>query len=90
MANAGNCRTWGTPCINNDIIYIGSNSFYAIDKNNGKIKSQVKFVNFHQDIMMGKYIDSRANIHSSPVLYDNKVIFGSDNGFVYALDLTKI
>ena len=39
---------------------------------------------------MGKYIDQRANIHSSPVLYDNIVIFGSDDGYVYALNLSKI
>lgn len=84
------CRSWGTPCVNDNTIYIGSNSFYAIDKKNGEIKSQVQFDKFHQDIQMGKYTDRRANIHSSPVLYDNKVIFGSDDGYVYALDLSKI
>lgn len=79
------CRTWGTPYISDNIIYTLSNSFYALDSETGEIKSQVSFDKYHQDVKMGEYVDKRANVHSSPVLYKNKVIFGSDDGYVYAL-----
>ncbi len=84
------CRIWGTPCINNNRIYVISNSLYALNSHSGEIESQVHFDKYHQDIKMGKYIDRRANVHSSPVLYDDKIIFGSDDGYIYALNLSNL
>lgn len=79
------CRTWGTPYINGNKIYVISNSFYVFNKQTGKIESQIPFDKYHQDIKMGKYIDKRSNVHSSPILHENKVIFGADDGYIYAL-----
>ena len=84
------CRTWGAPYINDNKTYVLSNSFYVLNSHTGKIELQIPFDKYYQDIKMGKYIDKRANVHSSPVLYHSIVIFGSDDGYIYALDLSKI
>lgn len=83
-------RIWVTPYIDNKEVYVIGNSFYVLNYKTGEIKSQVNFDKYNKDINMGDYIDKRANVHSSPVLYNNKVIFGSDDGYVYALDLSKL
>lgn len=83
-------RVWGTPTFNNHKIYVISNSLYVLNSQTGEIESQVHFDKYHQDIKMGKYIDRRANVHSSPVLYDDKIIYGSDDGYIYALDISKL
>jgi outer membrane protein assembly factor BamB len=79
------CRIWGRACILDDKIYIGSNSLYVIDKKTGSILKQYTFAKVHEDKKYGKYIDRTANIHSSPIIFEDKVIFGSDDGSVYAL-----
>ena len=81
------CRTWGKPTINDGKVYIGSNSLYEIELTTGKILRQFTFKKVHKDKKYGKYIDRTANIHSSPVIYENKVIFGSDDSFIYAIKL---
>jgi len=65
------CRIWGTALVQNENVYIGSNSFYCIDKQTGKIQSQIKFDKVHEDVNYGKYINKTANIHSSPKLTEN-------------------
>jgi outer membrane protein assembly factor BamB len=74
------CRIWGRACILDDKIYIGSNSLYVIDKKTGSILKQYTFAKVHEDKKYGKYIDRTANIHSSPIIFEDKVIFGSDDG----------
>ncbi len=59
---------------------------YIIDKNTGIIKSQVEFEKVHEDKDYGGYIDRSANIHSSPVFSDKKIILGSDDGYIYAIE----
>ena len=84
------CRTWGTPFIYNNDIYIGSNSFYIFDKTTGTNKARLEFEKFHEDKKYGNYIDRIANIHSSPVIHGHNIIFGSDDGNIYAIDMKKI
>ncbi len=79
------CRIWGNACIKGDNLYIGSNSLYEINKKTGRILKKYTFKQVHEGKKYGKYIDRTANIHSPPVIFENKVIFGSDDGFVYAI-----
>jgi len=81
-----NCRIWGTAIVSGENVYIGSNSFYSIDKENGEIKTELKFEKANKDIKYGEYIDKRANIHSSPVLSNDIIFFGSDDGNIYAVE----
>lgn len=81
------CRTWGTALIHNNAIYFGSRSVYKVDKATGKIKTQVKFDQFHDDKNFGSYVDRRANFHSSPALFKTNIIIGHDNGVLYSLKI---
>ena len=81
------CRVWGNACVLGDKIFVGSNSLFEISRKTGKIIKQYTFKKFHEDKKYGKYIDRTANIHSSPIIFENKVIFGSDDGYVYAINL---
>ncbi len=80
------CRIWGTASVKENNVYIGSNSFYKINKNSGKVTFEYKFKKVHEDKDYGEYTDRRANIHSSPVLNGNKIFFGSDDGYIYAIE----
>jgi len=80
------CRIWGSAFIKNDELIIGSNSLFIIDKNSGKIKVQYTFEKVHEDKKYGKYVDRTANIHSSQLYYEGKIIFGSDDGYLYAIE----
>ncbi len=79
------CRIWGSAAINEERIYIGSNSLYVIDKDSGSILKQHEFPQVHEAKKYGEYTDRTANFHSSPVLYDGMIILGSDDGIVYAI-----
>ncbi|RLD64923.1 MAG: hypothetical protein DRI98_15160 [Bacteroidetes bacterium] len=79
------CRIWGSAAINEERIYIGSNSLYVIDKDSGSILKQHEFPQVHEAKKYGEYTDRTANFHSSPVLYDGMIILGSDDGCVYAI-----
>jgi len=79
------CRIWGSAAINEERIYIGSNSLYVIDKGSGDIQKQYEFPQVHAAKKYGEYTDRTANFHSSPVQYDGMIILGSDDGNVYAI-----
>lgn len=72
-------RIFGTPFVKNDKVYFGTGmevndkigSLFAIDKNTGEI--------------LNRFIVS-AQVHSSPIVISGKIIFGSTNGYVYALN----
>jgi outer membrane protein assembly factor BamB len=84
------CRIWGTACFEKDKIFIGGISMYKIDKQSGKAEIFVKFEKVNEDKKLGeKYIDRRANIHSSAVVDDGNLYFGSDDGYIYAINLKK-
>ena len=79
------CRIWGSARVDEEKIYVGSNSLYVLDKESGKILQQVKFPKVHEDKMYGEYTDRRANFHSSPALFQGMIILGSDDGSIYAI-----
>ena len=81
-------RTWGKACVKGDRICIGSNSFYVLHKSTGKIMEEFNFPQVHEDIKYGEYVDRTANFHSSPLVYENLAILGSDDGHVYAINLS--
>ena len=82
-----NGRTWGKACVNGDRLYIGSNSFYVLLRASGKILKEFKFPQVHEDKKFGEYIDRTANFHSSPLVYEDMAILGSDDGHVYSIKL---
>jgi len=79
------CRIWGSAAIDDEHIYIGSNSLYVIDKGSGAIKKHYEFPQVHKPKQYGEYTDRTANFHSSPVLYNGMIFIGSDDGNVYAI-----
>lgn len=79
------CRIWGKASVKEDNVYIGSNSFYVIDKASGEIRKQYEFPQVHEDKKYGEYTDRSANFHSSPVLFENMIILGSDDGYIYSI-----
>jgi outer membrane protein assembly factor BamB len=79
------CRIWGRASVKEDRIYIGSNSFYVIDKASGEIRKQYEFPQVHEEKKYGEYTDRSANFHSSPVLFDDMIILGSDDGYIYSI-----
>jgi len=80
-------RTWGKACVIDDRVFIGSNSFYSLDRETGEIREQYKFPQVHADRKYGEYVDRTANFHSSPANFDNMIILGSDDGHIYAMSL---
>ena len=80
-------RTWGKACVEGDRLYIGSNSFYVLQKSNGELIKEISFPKVHEDRYYGEYVDRIANFHSSPLVYKNMAILGSDDGNVYAINL---
>jgi outer membrane protein assembly factor BamB len=80
-------RTWGKACVIDDRVFIGSNSFYSLDRETGEIREQYKFPQVHAEKKYGDYIDRTANFHSSPASFDNMIILGSDDGHIYAMKL---
>lgn len=82
-------RTWGKACIKGDRVYIGSNSFYVLQKSSGKVMEEFSFPRVHADKKYGEYVDRTANFHSSPLVYENLAILGSDDGHVYAINLAE-
>lgn len=78
-------RIWGRALVDGEHLYIGSNSFYVVDKGSGEIGNRYKFPKVHEDKKYGEYTDRTANFHSSPLRYEDLVIVGSDDGNVYAL-----
>lgn len=80
-------RTWGKACVIEDQVFIGSNSFYSLDRVTGEIREQHRFPQVHADKKYGEYVDRTANFHSSPLIYENLAILGSDDGHVYAINL---
>lgn len=80
-------RIWGRALVKEGHVYIGSNSFYVVDKVSGEISNQYKFPKVHEDKIYGEYIDRTVNFHSSPARYEDMVIVGSDDGNVYALKI---
>jgi outer membrane protein assembly factor BamB len=81
-------RTWGKACVTGDQVYVGSNSFYVLQKSTGKVIEEFNFPLVHEDKKYGEYVDRTANFHSSPLIYGNMAILGSDDGHVYAIKLT--
>ena len=79
------CRIWGRASVKEDRVYIGSNSFYVIDKASGEIRKQYEFPKVHEEKKYGEYTDRSANFHSSPVLFDDMIILGSDDGYIYSI-----
>jgi len=80
-------RTWGKACVKGDKLYIGSNSLYVLQKSGGEIIREFSFPQVHADKKYGEYVDRTANFHSSPLVYENMAILGSDDGHVYAINL---
>jgi outer membrane protein assembly factor BamB len=80
-------RTWGRAFVAGDRVYIGSNSFYALRKSGGEVLMELNFPQVHADKKYGEYVDRTANFHSSPLVFDNLAILGSDDGHVYAINL---
>ena len=72
-------RIYGNPFVKDDNVFFGTGMetsdktgcLYAINKNSGKIVN--RFI-----------INSQT--HSSPIVINNKIIFGSSNSYVYALN----
>jgi outer membrane protein assembly factor BamB len=79
------CRTWGRAWVDEDKVYIGSNSLYAIDKGSGTILRQWEFPQVHEERKYGEYVDRSANFHSSPLGFKDMLILGSDDGSIYAI-----
>ncbi|TFH19619.1 MAG: hypothetical protein E4H10_17625, partial [Bacteroidia bacterium] len=80
------CRIWSKASVKEDRVYIGSNSFYVIDKASGEIRKQYDFPQVHEEKKYGEYIDRTANFHSSPALFMGMIILGSDDGNIYAIE----
>lgn len=80
-------RIWGKAAVHEGKIFIGSNSFFTLDKNNGKIINKIDFPLVNKPKQYGKYVDYRANIHSSPIIDDNTIFFGSDDKSIYAVEV---
>lgn len=78
-------RIWGRALIVGELIYIGSNSLFILDKGTGRILNKVEFPRVHEEIKYGEYTDRSANFHSSPVPFGGKIILGSDDGYIYAI-----
>jgi outer membrane protein assembly factor BamB len=80
-------RTWGKAFVTGNQVYIGSNSFYVLQKSSGKVMQEYNFPQVHADKKYGEYVDRTANFHSSPLLFEHMAILGSDDGHVYAINL---
>ncbi|MEA3461688.1 MAG: PQQ-binding-like beta-propeller repeat protein [Bacteroidota bacterium] len=80
-------RTWGKACVREDRVFIGSNSFYSLDRETGEIREQYRFPQVHADKKYGEYTDQTANFHSSPTSFNGMIILGSDDGHIYALKM---
>jgi outer membrane protein assembly factor BamB len=78
-------RTWGSPYLDNKYVYFAGRSLYILDKFIGKVLKRVEFKQVNQDRQFSGYLDKLANMHSSPQLYDDKIIVTSDDRFIYAL-----
>ena len=78
-------RIWGQAAMTEGRLYVGSNSMFVVDISSGDILTQYEFERVHEDKQYGDYTDRSANFHSSPLLYENTIILGSDDGYIYAL-----
>jgi len=79
------CRIWGKALVIEGRVYVGSNSFYVMDKASGEVRKQYEFPQVHEEKKYGEYTDRSANFHSSPVLFDDMIILGSDDGYIYSI-----
>jgi outer membrane protein assembly factor BamB len=79
------CRTWGSAWVDTEKLYIGSNSLYALERSSGDILRQWEFPQLHKEKKYGEYVDRSANFHSSPLVFQDMIILGSDNGNIYAI-----
>jgi len=79
-------RIWGRALIQDGLVYIGSNSLFTLEKTSGKILRKFEFPSVHEERKFGDYSDRSANFHSSPVLFEDLVILGSDDGHIYAIE----
>jgi eukaryotic-like serine/threonine-protein kinase len=80
-------RIRSTPAVNKNIVYVGSfdGDLYAIDAVSGQLKWRFETEGSH--LNSAEFGFDRKSIQSSPaVTADNKVIFGSRDGFIYAVD----
>lgn len=78
-------RIWGNAAIKEGRIHIGSNSLFVLDIDSGVILRQYEFPRVHEERTFGEYVDRTANFHSSPILFEDIIIIGSDDGNVYAV-----
>jgi len=89
-----------SPAISNGIIFFGSHdgNFYALNDATGKVKwtfktqGEKRFSGKHlhgQEPADSLFVDQWDFWLSSPVIYHNKVYFGSGDGNLYALDINK-
>jgi len=78
-------RIWGSALIQDGLIYIGSNSLFTLERETGKILRKLEFPLVHDEKKYGDYTDRSANIHSSPVFFEDTIILGSDDGCIYAI-----
>jgi len=70
-----NNRIFSTPCIDDNLIFVGSgdSTFYALDKKTGKEVWQ---------------FETEGVIHSSPAVFNSIIYFGCGDGNLYALNKT--
>ncbi|MGD8780171.1 MAG: PQQ-binding-like beta-propeller repeat protein [Ignavibacteria bacterium] len=72
-------RILGTPFVKEDKVFFGTGketsykvgSLYAVNKNTGEVLNRFAV---------------NSQVHSSPIIINNKIVFGSANKYVYALD----
>jgi outer membrane protein assembly factor BamB len=75
-----------TPAISGDLVFAADTEgmLYALDRNTGK--EQWRFAITGNSLKNEDFGFDRRAIISSPVVIDNKVIFGGRDGFLYAVD----
>lgn len=78
-------RIWGSAAIKEGCIHIASNSVFVLDMATGEIMEEFEFPRVHEERTYGEYVDRTANFHSSPILFEEMIILGSDDGYVYAI-----
>ena len=79
-------RVRSSPAVDNGVVYVGSmdGSLYALALNDGSLKW--RFDTHGRGLDSGHFGYDRRTIQSSPAITGNLVVFGSRDGFLYAVD----